>query len=398
MKRATILKVLILIIGAVLLYGMISYSQSIETRSGERVTIDGNFDDMVFAAGGKVTLDLSTPDDVFAAGGDINADRIEADHVTLAGGDIVLSQLKIDDLIVAGGNIVLIDGEIRDDVIAAGADVTLRETLSISGSAVLSGAEVQIQSPIAGDLKLAGDTVEINCVVGGQAELRAPTIIIGPKARIAGDLRYYSDNLTVTDGAIIAGETIKLERAPEQYFQPVLQRAYVVFALFSVLIIFGLIILVLAAVVALPALMNKARRRLNEGPLATLGIGFLIAIAGPALIGLLFVTGFGIPLALVIGAFYITFAPIALAAAIYATGGHMRNLIKRTDTHPQPKLSSRLGWTTLAAISFLIVGIIPILGGLVWSIAFIIGLGAVGTEIWIALAKGQSIEAGQISA
>lgn len=359
-------------------------SLGLQTRTGDVVVIDGEHDDMVFAAGGEVSLSLSTPDDVFAVGGNLDATNVSADHLSLAGGDIVLTGLAVNDVLVAGGDVLFIDGTIQDDIIAAAADLTLRRDLNVSGSAILSGASITLDAAIGADLKATAERIRMNGPVGGDVEVRATTLVIGPDTQIGGDLRHRSGTIEIAEGALITGETIALEPRQGPNIEPVLHRASVMVALFGVLIVLGIVVLVLTTVLALPGLMNRSREMMVAQPLATLGIGFLISVATPALIALMFATVLGIPLGMLIIAICLTLTPLAFAASVYAIAMRGRRMLAGAHDNA-PGLRSRFGWTFLVALAVIMVGLIPIVGGVIWLLAFVFGLGAVASQAWLSL-------------
>lgn len=380
-------KFLLALLFALLVAVGVAASLGVQARAGDSVEISGEQDDMVFAAGGEVSVSVTTPDDVFAAGGDVEAIGVNADHLSLAGGDLTVSQINVSDVLVMGGDVTFIDGRVTDDIIAAAGDLTLRRDFIVDGSAVLAGGDVTLDGPIGGELRAAGGRVEIDAVVGGAVEVRGNQVRIGPDARIAGSLTHRADRIEIAETAVIEGEIIALDPAPGPDIEPFVQRAAVAFALFGLLLAVGIIVLVLVAVLALPGLMNRSRQMLGEQPLATLGIGFLIMLATPAVLALLFVTVFGIPLGLLLGIIYAALAPLAFAAAIYALAMRARRAVAGGTADEPPGLGARVGWTALTALVFLLVALVPILGGIVWVLAFVFGLGAVATQTWLALSQ-----------
>ena len=361
----------------------------IQTRTGDIVEISGDQDDMVFAAGGQVRLALTTPDDVYAVGANIEIAGIQADHLSLGGGDIVISDATVTDILSAGGNIMLVDGTVSDDVIAAAADLTIRTEFSIEGSAVLTGASVTLDGPIGGELKASGEAVRLNGEIDGPVVVRAKRLFIGPQAHIKADLSHHSDSIDIADGARIDGEVIVLQPQPGPNIEPFLRRASIMFALFGLLVLAGLIFLVIMTVIALPGLMNRSRHMLNERSLSTLGIGFLVSVTAPAVIAILFVTIFGIPLGVLIGIIFLALAPLAFAAIIYTIGMRGRSMMLQVNEADNPGWGARFVWTALAALVFLVIGLVPILGGVTWLLAYVFGLGAVASQVWIALSRDE---------
>ena len=87
-----------------------------------------------------------------------------------------------------------------------------------------------------------------------------------------------------------------------------------------------------------------------------------------------------------VGAIYLAVAPLAFAAVVYVLGLRVRALFKRGDAGEPPKAWARLGWSMLAMLALLLVGLIPLVGGAIWLIAYVIGLGAIVLQGRAALA------------
>lgn len=363
-------------------------------QAGESVTAEGRHDDMVFAAGEDVRITAKTPDDIFAAGADIIIDGAEADHLILAGADLSFAGVVVEDIIAAGAELLLTDGQVADDVILAGAEVTVRPGFSVGGSMIVSSADVILEGPVAGDVRAAGQSIRIDGDIGGGVDVRAETLIIGAGSRIMGDLRHRADDVTIEDGADIRGETIALDPGERPHLKPAMMGVVGALAAFAVLFTLGLLLLVLISVMAFPGLMNNARTMLGRAPLTSLGIGFLLTIVAPALVATLFASVVGIPLGLLVMVLYAALMPLALGASLYWAGVRLGALFRKGTDTETPGLAGRAGWTLLASVLFFLLALLPIVGGLIWIAAFVIGLGAVGTQAFRALAQAQPLPRG----
>jgi len=181
---------------------------AIDVFSDETLTLNGEFDDMVFAAGGDIGLGVRVTDDVFAAGGDISVDGVAADHAIVAGGDISFADLAVKDVIVAGGSIAMASGAVADDVVAAGGSINIYAAFEVG---VLAGGDLDIAGSIGGDLRASAGEIRLDGAVGGNADLSAASISIGPGAVIAGDLTHRAREIDIDPEARIDGEIIALD-------------------------------------------------------------------------------------------------------------------------------------------------------------------------------------------
>jgi hypothetical protein len=226
--------------------------------------------------------------------------------------------------------------------------------------------------------------VRLNGKVDRDAHLSGDEIVVGPEARIGGDLSHRARKVEIDPAAVVAGQIIAIEPPAHPDFEAWGVKAAAAVAIFAFAFLVGMGFLVVVIVIALPALMNSARTMIVQKPLSTLGLGFLISIAAPVVIAFLFATIFGIPLALLIAVLCAAAAPLAIAASAYFVGiGARRMMTKNAET---PHWLARAMWSALAAFALVVIGLVPVLGGLVWVIAYIIGLGAIMTRGGKALA------------
>lgn len=343
------------------------------------------FPDMTFFSAGDLTVNAKSTDDIFAAGGDVTLAEAQADHMIVAGGEIIITDVAFHDLIVAGGDIDFISGTVTDDVVGAGGDLRLNREFKINGSAMLTGGDVTIDTPIGGELRAAAGRLRLNANVAGNAHLVGEDVSIGPNVSIGGDLRHRAKEFSIDPSAVVAGEIIELEAATPPDVERWGVKAAAAAAVFAVAFLVGMAILVIVIALVLPGLMNSASQMIRTKPLSTLGIGFLVIAAAPVVIAFLFATVLGIPLALLIGVIYLAAAPLAIAAFIYYVGMLARRMISKNNGEA-PSPITRIIWSALAAILLVIIGLVPILGGFFWLVAYTIGMGAVMTRGGKALA------------
>ena len=332
--------------------------------------------DMSFFSADDMDLKINSTDDVFAAGGTINVDTTSADHLVIAGGEISVRNISIHDLIVAGGKLNFVSGNVEDDIVVAGGEVHVLPGFGIGGSAVIAGGDARVEAPVPTDLRVAAGRVYLNSAVGGNARLSGDTITLGPKARIGGDLLYRTDNLTIKPGAVVSGRRMVLPAKDRSAFERWGTGAGELFAMFAIAVILGFVVMVVVIGFAVPGLMRSSAQFIRSAPLKSLGIGVLIAVCIPFLMALLFTSGIGAPLAMLLGAICLAITPVAIAATAYLFGMEARKFLAKADG-PLIAWTARLFWPALGAAAILVLGMIPLLGLLVWLFAMLFGLGAV---------------------
>jgi len=358
---------------------------AIERLSGEHVNVTGQFGDLLFAAGRTVDAAFTSSDDAYLAGREVHVGAASADHLFLAAGAASVDGAQAKDLVGAAGELTLESGQAARHLVAAAGRLSLRPSFRVGGSAMLSGGRIEAASPIGGDLVVKGGTVRLDGPIAGKAEVAADHLVVGPKARIGGDLIYTAGAAEIDPAAVIQGQRIARPppAAPAKAARSGLGAAVMAAVVFAV----GAAILVLVLAVAFPGLMASVGRRIDARPAPTLGVGFLLMAAGPVAVAVLFVTLVGAPLALLVAALYAVTVPFALAAVVSWAGLRARRASARGRTLEPPSVWARFGWSLLAIVVLLILGAIPILGGVLWLVVYILGLGAVAIEARRALAR-----------
>jgi hypothetical protein len=386
MATMTFARITIWAVAAAVLFGAVS--AAVDFRSGEEVRLSGAFQDVLFAAGGRVHVEATSSDDIYVAGRTITVDGARADDLVVAGETAIFNGFEAADVTAAGRALEMLEGVIGDDLIAAGASVNLAEGLEVRGSAVLSGAEVIVEAPIGAELRAAGERVRLDAVVGGDVELAGRRIVVGPKARIGGNLTHRADTIEIDPAAEIAGEIIAREPRAADVAERWAGKAIAGAIMFGLVFLLGFVVLVALIATLLPALMRDSDQAMRRRPFATLGIGFLIAFAAPVGIAAFAASVVGLPVALMLAAVFATAAPVAIAATAYYLGRRASALAARGAAPGEPRFGARLGWTALAVLALLIVGLIPFVGALAWLVAYVFGLGAASVRAVRALAVG----------
>lgn len=390
-RHSTLLRILFfLFLLLILLFATGVLRAQIHTAADDDVNAEGPLQDIAFFAAGNLNLSVKSLDDVFAAGGDIAIDGAQADRMHLAGGDITMMNVAFHDVVAVGGDLNFITGTVTDDVVAAGGDLTLAQGFSVGGSAVLAGGDVVIETPVGGELRVAAGRLTLSADVAQDARLVGDTVRIGPNVAIGGDLSHRAKIFEMDPSATVEGEIIELEPVEGPDMERWSIQAAATLAAFFFALLIGIALLVIVIALALPGLMNSASAMIREKPLSTLGVGFLITAAAPVVVAILFATLIGAPLALMIAAIYIAVAPLAIAVAIYFIAMEGRQLFSKSAEAPGP--AARAVWTLLGGALFVVLGLIPVLGGLVWLVAYIFGVGAVMTRGGKALAGMESAQ------
>ncbi len=354
---------------------------AMEATHSDNVEATGPKTDMLFLAGKHVHVAVTSPEDIFAAGSNLRFDQGTADHVFAAGEVVTIAGDAARSFIAAGQTLSFDSGSAQNGVVAFGRDLTLRPTFKVGGSAVLMGRDLLIQAPIGRDLNAAGQTVTIDSAVTGNVRVEGNSVVIGPNARITGDLSYRADKIEISPQAVISGKRIVLPPEARDHHRGWKHHRTLAERIQGDLLGAAMFIVMALGLTALaPGLMARAGDMVGRNPLVAALVGFLTLIAGPVVAVILMITILGASLGAAVGVIVAALAFLGLAAAAAGLGMIARRLMGKGAGAEAPKLGSELGWTLLGAIVLCLLGAIPFVGGWVWLIACIVGVGAVAVR------------------
>ncbi|MGM0718127.1 MAG: cell shape determination protein CcmA, partial [Halobacteriota archaeon] len=164
-----------------------------------------------------------------------------------------------------------------------GGDVHIRENATVGGTTEATGGTITVDGTLADDTQLSGDS-----------------ITVGPTATIDGDLAYSAETVDISDDAKITGELterdnldgsalsdVSLPDIPDIAVTP-LVGLYLFLANFAL----GAVLLVAA-----PRFSDYVSEQGVERPVVSGGLGVATVLGSPFLIGALFISIVGIPLA-----------------------------------------------------------------------------------------------------
>ena len=318
---------------------------------------------------------LRNGEDVLAHGSTPHVMDSVAGDLIITGGDVMFSGNAGGDYLGAGGKQVVaghihgsmraVGGELHTRAVVdrnttlAGGRVEIEPEGAIDGNAYLAGGTVTQSGAVRGSLFASGGTIILNGAIGRDVQVAGGNLEIGPAAQIAGNLTYRvpPKNVKIDKAARIGGKVTALP-VPSGWTP------------FRFLWLLGFLVVGVAVVALVPALASQAAGLIPEAP----GRSILYALAWIILvpIGMIIaaVTVIGIPLACVALAVY--FVLIYLGRVPFAIW--LGALLLRDWSRP--------GWQgalinfALGALVLIVLGLIPGVGGLLWTIATILGLGA----------------------
>jgi cytoskeletal protein CcmA (bactofilin family) len=243
------------------------------------------------------------------------------------------------DRIVIEGPVTIGPSERADDVIVAHGDVT-------------------VAGHVTGDLVVASGKLRILGTVDGDAVSIADRAVLGPRARVGGDLLYVDKKPQVASGARVDGDTKRLDVDKATGGLGLAAGALLWLAIGVSALILGLVLL---------GLFPRAAEAVYEAGARTgaaIGFGLLAFFLIPIVGFLLLVTIVGLPLGVLLLLALMPIYALGYTASAWALGRRILG----------SERSRFLAF--LAGLAILrVVALIPVLGGIVWFAATVFGLG-----------------------
>jgi hypothetical protein len=355
------------------------------SRSGASVRIDGAKGN-VFAAGANVEISgaieqgASPRNAVFAAGGSVNV-TAQIDGTLFATGGHVTYAGSAKQVFMSGGD-VQFGGSVDEEAFLAGGNLVVGEAARFT-ELHAAGASVDFGGTSTGDVNLAGAFVRLNGSVDGDVELAGEDIVIGPSTRVTGNLTYYATKEAQIDPAAqITGEiSYKQESEREIEWKREKKNPFSGYGLSNNLYgsLFWFVALgasgILMALV-FPRWFGAAAAAGRERPLSSLMLGFAFLIAVPVAAIIFMVMVIGLPFGGFLLALYVGLLCISMIGAGLGLG-HVLFDRSRDD---QAKILLYLAGLAILTV----VGVVPIIGGIVTFFAMLLGLGVLVRGLWAA--------------
>lgn len=338
---------------------------SIYVAEGE--IVDGNF----YAIGENITVDGTISGDLIAIAQTITVNgRVEGDIITISqdatingsvGGNIRLA-----------GNSSTINGAVARNVNTFGNKIVFGPDSRVGWDIYLVGANAEMRGTIDGSLSGQAGQALITGKIGKNVNLKLSSSGSGQKLTIAsgaivnGDVIYTANNAaSISEKSSIAGKVQQKISATPETNVLLLWFWRKLFAIFSALAI-GLVLIFAGRNISL-----KILNKISDSPAKMLLPGLIIMLILPPIALILIFTLIGIPLALIISAWWITATYIAkIYTAIYAGQFILKKITKNNDP-------SLLWSLVIGVVICWLLFAIPFLGWIIGLFAIWLGLGGI---------------------
>jgi hypothetical protein len=342
-----------------------------DLRQGSDVTVGRTetVNDDIYAGAGTINIEGTVNGNVIAGGGTITVSGNITRDLIVGGGTINVTGHVGGSIIAAGGNLTL-SGPVEHDIVVTGGMIDIASGATIGRDLLVAGGTATVSAPVTRRVQMSSGSLTLKNHVGGDVRGRVDHLKLDG-AQIGGNLDYTSNNaVELVNGARVAGTTTRHTPTDQggdagNGFLGWLRELIGVFAL-------GLILIFL-----LPGIATRAIDTLRAEPWPSLGIGAAILVITPIIALIVFIVG------LLIGGWWLGALLIPIWRLVLAVGYVVSAfLLGRL-------LFARLGWAgyhdALALLGGLfvltVIGLLPVLGGLIGLAAVIFGAGALALVV-----------------
>lgn len=365
-KRRTIASIAALLAVATAIALPIVHAQDARKQVAER-DVGGDH----FAAGCPVRISANVAGDAFLAGCSVDIDAPVGGDAFVAGGSVRIDDAVGETLFAAGGQL-RVNGTVGRNARIAGGQVELGPKSSIGGNVTVAGGDVRLNGTVKGVVRAAGGSVRIDGPVDGDVVATSGNVVLGPNARIAGQLRYASRaEITRDPAAQVQGGVERMQfdgrqQGPGAAERSTAQRGGWAWTA-------GLMLVAAVLVAALPDFYRRVADTLRTRPAMSLLLGFIALVCIPIAALILLFTIIGAPLALAAVALYLALLLVGYVSTGIGVGEWALRSFAQARTAQRVW---RIGAAVLGVLVVSMLGRLPYVGTVVVFLALLIGLGA----------------------
>jgi cytoskeletal protein CcmA (bactofilin family) len=305
------------------------------------------------------------------------------------GGTVVVAEGETVEGLEAVSGTVLVRGTVDGDLEGAGGTVVVAESGTVTGDVSVSAGTVQIDGTVDGDVEVGAGTLTVGetAEIGGTLEAGAGTVVLD--GSVAGDATIGTDRLVLgstaaLDGDLTVGEGTTVVRKDGATVSGTLVRenlggsdvastagpdwAFTVWG-FAANLLLGA-----ALLVVFPRFSRRVADAVGDEPARTGGAGLATFVGVPLVLVALTLSIVGIPLALVLG------LPVLVVggwiALVYGRFAVADWALRRAG------YDNRWASLVVGIVVLGLAGMVPVVGGLVDFLVFVLGLGALALGIY----------------
>jgi len=296
-----------------------------------------------------------------------------------ATGTIVVGPDETVDSVEGIAGTIVVRGTVTGDVSGVAGTVHVTESGTVDGDLSASAGSIRIDGQVGGDVQAGAGTIELSdgATIGGSFDAGAGyisidgsvgesvtagagTISLGPNADIGGDFRYDAETFERDPGATVGGQIVQ-DDSLTSGFEGVPAWVGSLYGLIANLLL-GLVLVGL-----FPAFSTRVAETVIESPAKSGGLGLVLLVLTPILLVLIAITIIGIPLSL---AGLVVFSIAVWVAVVYGQFALGRWVLGLAD------ITNRWVALLVGVIGVSLLGLVPILGGIVDLLVLLLGVGA----------------------
>ncbi len=363
--------------GTLLLLASAAPALAAEVQQGDTITIgpDQVINDDVYAFGSNVQILGTVNGDIFAAGNNVTIGGTVTGSVFAAGNTVAIPG-EVRHAVHAAGNTVALSGRIGEDATLASNALNLSPGSVVGRDLLLAGGTANLMAPIGRNVRAAAGDLTLAAPVGGDMQAQVTTLHVLDGASVNGALTYTSSNdASIAPGVSVAGGVQHL--LPQTETQPADRVPPLVGVVDWLRGLVGFAVIGLLFTLLVPRFSASTIDVARTAYWSSLGIGLALFLGTPILALLVFIVGIflgGWALGLAVLAMLAMASAIGVAFAAMFTGNVLVQAFRQPSQH--------LAWNLLEGLAVLgLVGLLPVVGGIVLFLACVFGLGAFALNI-----------------
>jgi len=344
-------------------------------EAGELYSLSGNetVEGNLYIGAGDLTVSGDVQGDLAVAGGAVVVSGAVRDDLAAAGGDVSLLGTTGGDARIAGGN-VLVDAEIGGDLLVLGGSMKVLDDVTVAGDMTIAGGYVMYRGVTTGDARIMGDEIVLNGTISGDVAVDVGTkLTIGENANIAGLLVYrgaHEDMVTMHASATVGALVYEPQATPHMDRDEVKQGIAAVVGTLFVMYTLAVALAAIVVVLVFKRFSQAVVQTTHNAFWMNVLRGFIFFVVVPVALLILFMTVFGIHLALVLLFAYILVLFIADLYAGVIAGTRLVQWLKKDNDLPVRWWHALLGIVLLSLVT-----LVPVIGWLVTCLFFLVALG-----------------------
>lgn len=295
---------------------------------------------------------------LFVAGRDLQmAGEVEGDYIC-AGQNVVISGRVQGDVICAAQNIRLtgtVDGDVRlmtqtaaltgpiaGSLSVAAQSVNIEASATVARDVSLAATDGTMNGTVGRDVQVVADQLTIANTVGRNVRASVDNLELTSGARVAGDISYTSDRDLRRDPAAQVAGTVDRHDQPVESGDSGGSNAW--WSVIWLLMLLSLLATAMILVWLLPRQFQRMADVAWRQPALAVLVGFMASILMPAVVLVLALTVFGLPLAFLIGVLWLLILFLSGPVAAFLLG----RLLLRNQR--QPWMMMLIGGALLAVL------------------------------------------------